>query len=113
MNHVPDEALSALAAFGEGVLLAEPRPVRVRLRSDLRLRIPCDDAALAAGETTIEFRIAHTRTEPVLRAYGTFVETVVDGVETALRGWGVTPPEQYEYTDSVDEEHQYTGTIIL
>lgn len=113
MNHVPDEAVTAIENFGEGLLFDDPRPVRERLRSDLRLRIPCDAAAVAAGETTVEFRIEHTRTEPTLRAYGSFVETVVDGVETVLREWGVTLPEQYEYTKSADGEHRYTGTIIL
>jgi hypothetical protein len=39
VNHVPDDALAALDAFGEGHLRGDPSPVREALRSDLRLRI--------------------------------------------------------------------------
>jgi hypothetical protein len=113
VNHVPDEALSAIDGFGEGLLVGEPRPVSARLRSDLRLRIPCDRAALDAGETAIEFRLDHGRTEPTLGAYGPFVGTVVEGVERRLREWGIDPPAAYEYDGTEEGRHRYAGRLRL
>lgn len=113
MNHVPDDALAALDALGRGALEDEPRPVRARLRSDLRLRVPCDDDALRAGATRIEFRVDHTRREDRLRGYGSYVETIVDGVEQRLRAWGFTPPDTYEYREGEDGWYRYAGELEL
>jgi len=96
-NHVPGEALAAIDELGEGLLVGEPRPVETRLRSDLRLAIPVDDAALRAGETRVEFHLQHAQVHDHLRAHGSFVATVVDGVERRLREWGIDPPERYAY----------------
>lgn len=113
MNHVPDRALAAVDEFGEGLLVGDPRPVDVRLRSDLRLVIDADEAALAAGSATVGFRIEHGRREPDIGAYGPFVDTVVEGVERRLREWGVRPPASYDYCDTADGWHRYAGTAGL
>jgi hypothetical protein len=113
VNHVPDRALAAIDGFGEGLLVGDPRPVDVRLRSDLRLVIDADEAALAAGTATVGFRIEHGRREPALGAYGSFVGTVVGGVERRLREWGVQPPARYDYRDTADGWHRYAGTATL
>lgn len=97
MNHVPDAALAVLDDLGEGLLVGEARPVDARLRSDLRLVILLTDEALAAGHTTVRFRIEHTRRHDHLREHGAFVATIVDGVETKLREWGIEPPERYAH----------------
>lgn len=97
MNHVPDDALDAVEALGEGLLVGEARPVDTRLRSDLRLRIPITDDDVAAGRTTVAFHLEHTQRHEHLLAHGDFVATVVDGVETTLREWGIDPPERYAH----------------
>lgn len=113
MNHVPDDALAALDRLGEGLLRGEARPVRARLRSDLALRIPCDEAALAAGETTVAFHLETTAPEPTLRGHGPFVGTVVDGVERRLRAWGIEPPAAYDHREAVAGRHRYAGPLGL
>ena len=113
MNHVPDAALAAIDDLGEALLVGEARPVEARLRSDLRLSVPVDDAALAAGTTTVAFRIEHGRREERLREHGPFVGTVVDGVESRLREWGVQPPPAYAYSDTADGWHRYAGEARL
>ena len=110
MNHVPDDALAAVDAFGEGLLVGETRPVEVRLRSDLRLAI---DPDTRDGTATVAFRIEHGRREERLRGYGSFVGTVVDGVERRLGEWGVRPPEEYAYRDTDDGWHRYAGEAGL
>lgn len=113
MNHVPDRALAAIDAFGEGLLVGEARPVDARLRSDLRLVIDLDAAALAAGTATVAFRIEHGRREPEIAAYGSFVVTILEGVERRLREWGVQPPASYDYRDTADGWHRYAGAATL
>ena len=113
MNHVPDDALAAIDRLGEGLLRGEPRPVRAGLRSDLALRIPCDGAALAAGETTVAFHLGTTAPEGCLRDHGPFVGTVVDGVEARLRDWGLEPPPTYDRHGEVDGRHRYAGPLGL
>ncbi len=112
-DHVPDEALSRIDDLGEGALTGDPRPVEARLRSDLRLEIPCDEAALAAGETTIAFLFDHARQEATLREYNPFVVTVVDGVEARLREWGMVPPDAYEHRGTAEGWHRYAGVLTL
>jgi len=110
VNHVPDEALAALDAFGEGHLRGDPPPVRERLRSDLRLRIdPTGDGRTAR----CRFETEHPRAPPTLRDRGSFLATYADGVDDRLRAWGIEPPEAYEYAETADGWHRYVGTLRL
>lgn len=113
MNHVPDEALAAIDRFGKGLLTGTANPVQERLRSDIRLVIPCTAEDIEAGLTTAQFRMAHSRFEPTLRAYGSFVETIVDGIDDRLLSWGVDPPEAYEYSGAHGGPHVYQGRLRL
>jgi len=109
MNHVPDEALDAIDAFGEGVLRSEPPPVRERLRSDLRLRVVPDGGTTA----TCRFETEHTTAPETLRGRGSFVETIVDGIDARFEAWGIEPPEAYRYAGTVDGTHRYEGSLKL
>lgn len=110
MNHVPNDAIDAIDAFGEGILRSEPPPVRERLRSDLRLRIVVD----SNGTTAVcRFETEHTESPPTLRDRGSFVRTIVDGVDARFEVWGIDPPESYRYVDTVDGTHRYEGTLGL
>jgi hypothetical protein len=111
VNHVPDDALEAIDAFGEGILTSEPRAIAVRLRGDLRLEVPCTEATLRASETIAEFRIAHTQRHEALREYGSFVGTIVDGIDERFVDWGVSPPATYERCGERDGWHRYEGTL--
>ena len=109
-NHVPDAVLDSLDSFGEELLGGSPSRVDGRLRQDLRLTI----LPAADGETAVlRFETEHTQAPPTLRERGSFVTTIVDGVDDRLRVWGVYPPAAYEYTDTVDGTHAYTGTLEL
>jgi hypothetical protein len=107
MNHVPDEVLDAIDAFGEGLLTGTPPRVNGRLRSDLRVSIRLDES----GDVRCRYEREHTRAPPEIRAYGSFVTTLVDGVDDRLRSWGVDPPEAYTYAGTVDGVHRYDGTL--
>jgi len=107
MNHVPDEALAAIDALGEGWLRGEPPTVAERLRSDLRLRIDAVDGARAR----CRFEIDGGRAPPTLRGRGAFVTTIVDGVDERLTAWGIEPPPAYEHAESVDGTHRYAGRL--
>jgi len=110
VNHVPDDALVAIDAFGEGVLYGDPPSVRERLRSDLRLRIePADDGRTAR----CRFETEHARTPATLRERGSFLTTYVDGVDERLRAWGIEPPPAYEYAGTSDGSHRYEGALEL
>jgi len=110
VNHVPDTALEAIDAFGEGHLHGGSPPVRERLRSDLRLRIdPSDDGRTAR----CRFETEHTRTPRTLRERGSFLTTYVDGVDERLREWGIEPPDAYTYVETVDGTHRYEGSLRL
>ncbi len=113
MNHVPDEAVTAIDAFGRGILTGDSHPVSARLRSDLRVHIPCDAAKLAAGETRLEYQIDRDQTPDMIRGYGSFVETYVNGVETQLENWGIDLPPGYEYAGKRDGWRLYTGRVEL
>lgn len=107
MNHVPDDTLAAIDAFGEGWLRGDPPAVTERLRSDLRLRIrPIGD-----GVARCRFEIDGGRAPPTLRERGSFVETIVDGVDERLTAWGVDPPPAYEHVESVGGSHRYAGRV--
>ena len=111
MNHVSDEALAAIDAFGEGLLRADPPPVRERLRSDLRLRI---DAPSGDEHTArCSFEIDHATPRETLREHGSFVATVVNGVDDRLAAWGIRPPDAYEHVDAADDVQRYRGELAL
>lgn len=113
MNHVPDEVLAAVDDLGRAVLLGDPRTVERRLRSDFRLHIDCGPAAVESGTADVAFRIDHTTHAETLRGHGSYVETIVDNVETRLRAWGLDPPEHYEYRRTEGEWHVYGGPLEL
>ena len=110
MNHVPNEALAAVDAFGDGHLRGDPPPVRERLRSDLRVRIEASDDGRTAR---CRFETEHPRTPATLRGRGSFLATYVDGIDERLQEWGIEPPEAYEYRETVDGTHRYGGTLSL
>lgn len=102
MNHIPNEALDALDRFGDGILGGDPPPVAERLRSDLRLRVEGGDAVLETGTARVAFHLDHGRREECLRDYGSFMCTIVDGVDERLREWGVEPPAAYDFVGVED-----------
>lgn len=107
MNHVPDAVLDAIDDFGEELLTGAPSPFAVRLRSDLRLRVrPRDD-----GTVRCRYETAHTRAPPTLRDRGSFVITIVDGIDDRFREWGIEPPNAYRYVETGDGWHRYDGTL--
>ncbi|MFB6255774.1 MAG: hypothetical protein ABEH58_03445, partial [Haloplanus sp.] len=82
-------------------------PFAVRLRSDLRLRVrPRDN-----GTARCRYETEHTEAPPTLRARGSFVATIVDGIDGRFREWGIDTPDAYTYTETVDGWHQYDGTL--
>jgi hypothetical protein len=106
---VPDAALDAIDAFGEGLLVGTPPPVTERLRSDLRLVV-----REAGGETArCRFETEHTQAPPTLRERGSFVVTIVDGIDSRFRAWGIEPPDAYRYEATVDGSHHYEGRLRL
>lgn len=110
MNHVPDEALEAIDAYGDGLLRTDPPPVRERLRSDLRLRIdvPSGDERTAR----CQFEMEHPHPRATLREHGSFVATIADGVDDRLAAWGIRPPDAYELVDAAGTP-RYRGTLTL
>jgi hypothetical protein len=109
MNHVPDDTLDAIDTFGNQLLVGTPDRVEERLRGDLSVTIVPGD-----GETArIRYETAHTQAPPVLRDRGSFVTTIVDGIDSRLRAWGIEPPDTYEYTDTVGTVHRYEGRLRL
>lgn len=113
VNHVPDEVLAAIDRLGEGLLTGEVVPLDGRLRSDLRVRVPLDRAALDAGTVRVTFHYDVAGTEDRLRGHGPFVETVVDGVEDRLRRWGVRPPDTYRFAGRPEKRAVYAGEAGL
>jgi len=107
VNHVPDAALDAVDDFGEELLTGAPSPFAVRLRSDLRLHVrPCGD-----GTARCRYETVHTQSPPTLRDRGSFVTTIVDGIDDRFREWGLEPPDAYTYVETVDDWHRYDGTL--
>lgn len=110
MNHVPDAALAAIDALGMAVLRGDDATVSERLRSDLRVRI----VAASSDETArCVFEADHTTAPDTLRDRGSFVTTIVDGIDDRLRSWGIEPPSAYEHTETVDGVHRYEGALRL
>jgi hypothetical protein len=112
-NHVPDVVLASLDDLGRACLHDKPTDVRGRLRSDLRLRVDCDRAALDAGRAPVAFRLRHGTAHDRLRDHGSFVETIVEGVEARLRPWGVELTGDYEHVGTEDGWQVYASTLRL
>jgi hypothetical protein len=113
VNHIPDAVLDAIDDLGRSLLTDEPTVVDERLRSDLQVRIDCDRAALTEGVATVTFRLQHGSPARTLRGHGSFVETIVDGVDSRLRAWGVDPPASYTHRDTDGEWQVYVGRVRL
>jgi len=125
VNHVPNEALAALDEFGRGHLEGRRVPVTEQLRRDLRLvvtptaadtdrRTPTAADSQRGGETALcRFLARHTQRPSTLRDRGSYVQTVVDGVDARLVAWGIEPPPAYEYAGTDDGWHRYEGRLRL
>lgn len=113
MNHVPDDVLAAVDDLGRAILTDDPAALDCRLRSDLRVRIDCDRAALDAGTVDVAFRLERGDPEPALRGHGSFVATIVDGVDGRLRAWGIEPPAAYASRGADGEWQVYAGRADL
>jgi hypothetical protein len=109
-NHVPNEVLEALDRFGDGLLTGAPPAVGERLRSDLRLRVEGGAGVTETGTARVAFHLDHGRREGRLRDYGSFVGTIVDGVDDRLREWGVEPPGTYDFAGVEDGWLVFAGT---
>ena len=112
MNHVPDAALAAIDDLGRATLTDDPATVDQRLRRDFRVRIECDRTALDAGRTTVTFGLKRGTPAPTLRVHGSYVATIVDGIDSRLRAWGIEP-SKYSYQDTDDGWHAYAGRAAL
>ena len=106
MNHIPDSVLSAIDQFGADLLTRDTEPLNQQLRNDLRVRISLNSSA---GQARIEYSISHTQSHAHLRAYGSYVETIVDAIEKRLQSWGIDPPLQYEFVESHTNIQTYSG----
>ncbi|MFB6250736.1 MAG: hypothetical protein ABEI27_03450 [Halobellus sp.] len=136
MNHIPDSALNAIDDFGESLLFGAPPTVQETLRGDLRIEITRVDsdasityidcgtdsdtepvaptAHLSTGAVArCRYESTHTQAPPTLRALGSFVITIVDGIDQRLRSWGIEPPAAYIYTETVEGTHRYEGLLAL
>lgn len=109
MNHVPDEVLESIDEFGNGLLFGDVNPVRGKLRTDLWITITpeTDSTAVCRYETV------HTQSPPTIRDRGSFMTTIIDGVDARLRKWGIEPPVAYEHVETSDDTHHYEGTLRL
>ena len=90
MNHVPDEVLGAVDEFGESLLLGNPE-----------------------STATCRYRAVHTQSPPAIRDRGSFMTTIIDGIDERLEQWGIEPPAAYTYAATVDGTHHYEGTLQL
>ena len=113
MNHVPDPVLAAIDGLGRAILVDDPTTLDQRLRRDFRIRIDCDRTALDAGTASVTFRLEHGTPVPTLRGHGSFVATVVDGVDSRLREWGIEPPDAYTHRSADDGWQIYAGRATL
>jgi hypothetical protein len=108
VNHVPDDAFRAIDALGRGLLRGELRMVETQLRTGLQVEIAPSAAEVAAGRLPVAFAVDGPR-QPRLGEYGSFVETIVSGVETRLVAWGIDPPARYPRQGQSDGRHRYVG----
>jgi len=109
MNHIPDEILEAVDEFGEGLLLGDVEPMSGKLKSDLWVEIIPDTDSTAV----CRYKTVHTQSPPTIRDRGSFMATIIDGVDTRLREWGIEPPAAYRYAETVDNTHYYEGALQL
>ena len=109
MNHIPDEVLGAIDEFGKRLLLGTPEPTGGKLRTDLWIEIVPDGESTA----TCRYETVHTQAPPAIRDRGSFMTTIIDGIDQRLQEWGIDPPAAYTYVDTVDDTHHYEGTIRL
>jgi hypothetical protein len=108
MNHVPDDVLDDIDTLGKQLLAGSPPRVEGRLREDLRVTI----VPAEGGETArIRYETEHTQAPPELRDRGSFLATIVDGIDSRLRSWGIEPPDAYEHVESVGRVHYYEGQL--
>lgn len=113
MNHVPDDVLAAIDDLGRATLVGDPTALECRLRGDFRVRIDCDRAALDAGTVPVVFRVERGDPAPALRGHGSFVATIVDGIDTRLEAWGIEPPAEYAHQNADGGWQVYTGAAAL
>ncbi len=106
MNHVPDSACDRIDSFGRAVLTGSQSGFSAELRDDLRMVVSPD-----SGETRCRYELVHTQTRPTLRAYGSFVTTIVDSIDDRFRSWSVRPPDDYTHERTVEGRHHYTGVL--
>ena len=109
MNHIPDAVLGAIDEFGKRLLLGTPGPMSGTLRTDLRIEIVPETASTA----TCRYATVHTQSPPTIRDRGSFVTTIIDGIDERLREWGIEPPAAYTYVETVEDTHHYEGTVQL
>jgi len=113
VNHVPDAVLAAIDHLGRATLVDDPTTLDRRLRGDFRMRVNCDRTALDAGTAPVTFRLEQGTPAPTLREHGSFVATIVDGIDSQLRGWGIEPPDAYPHRSTDDGWQVYVGRAIL
>ena len=109
MSHIPDEVLEAIDEFGDRLLVGTPGGMSGKLRTDLRIEIIPDSESTAI----CRYKTVHTQSPPVLRDRGSFMTTIIDGIDDRLQGWGIEPPGAYMYTATVDDTHHYEGILQL
>ena len=109
MNHIPDAVLGSIDEFGKRLLLGTPGPMSGTLRTDLRIEIVPETESTAR----CRYETVHTQSPPVIRDRGSFVTTIIDGIDDRLREWGIEPPAAYGYVTTVDAVHHYEGTLQL
>ena len=109
MNHIPDTVLGSIDEFGKRLLLGDPEPMSGTLRTDLRIEIVPETDSTA----TCRYETVHTQSPPTIRDRGSFVTTIIDGIDDRLREWGIEPPAAYTYAGTVDDTHHYEGTLRL
>lgn len=108
MNHVPDNTLRAIDALGRGLLCGEVRTVETQPRTGLQIEITPSAAEVAAGQLPVAFCVDGAR-QSRLGEYGSFLETIVSGVETRLAAWGIDPPTRYPRRGQSEGWHRYVG----
>jgi hypothetical protein len=109
VNHVPNTVVERIDDFGERLLYGDQPDVVGELRDDLRIRI----RPTGAGTAVCVYLTEHTQSPPTVRDRGSYVTTIVDGIDARLRAWGVEPPDSYEYVHTEDGTHRYEGMLRL
>jgi len=105
--YTPDAVLEAIDEFGDSLLVGTPGEMSGKSRTDLRIEIIPDSESTAI----CRYKTVHTQSPPVLRDRGSFMTTIIDGIDDQLQEWGIEPSGAY--TAAVDETHHYEGTLQL